>query len=99
MDIKPNNESTIYGDNVDKTKINYKNENKTDYKDFEDVDLKIICNNILLSFFHLTQNLVRENIASIIKLDIMQFSPLTNSVATIDQEFLSSIANWECNST
>lgn len=60
-----------YRDNEGKIETNYKNENKIDYKDFKNVnlkniDLKIICNNILLSFFCLAKNSIPENIANMV---------------------------------
>ena len=106
--------SVDHGDNEGKTETNYKNENKTDYGDFEnvdfedvdfkyvdyeDVDLEITCNNTSLPpsqpFPCLAKNSILEDIANIVELDMIQSSsPANTAAATIDQEFLSNVANW-----
>lgn len=53
IDNQPSIKNTVYGNNIDKTKTNYKNENETDYENFKNVDLKLITyNNILLTHPH-----------------------------------------------
>lgn len=37
-----------YRDDKGKMEINYKDKNETDYKDLEDINLEITCNNTLL---------------------------------------------------
>lgn len=93
-------ESIDYKENEDKTKSNYNDENLIDYKDFEDVNLKIPYNNILLSDFHLAENPVLKNTISMIEFDIIRSSSFANPTATtINQRFLSSMVNWESRST
>lgn len=65
-----------YKDNENKTEITYKNKNKRNYGDFQDIDfkdvnLKITRNNMLLLFFHSAKNSVFEDITSMIKFDII----------------------------
>lgn len=96
--------STDYKENEDKIKSNYRNENEIDFRnfeviDFKDVDLdninlKIIFNNIFLSFFCLVKNLDLKNIANIVEFDKMQFILVVNLVITIiDTKFLPNVAN------
>lgn len=60
-----------YRDNKSKNKIHYNNEIKTDYRDFKDIDLKIIYNNTLFSGPRSAENSILENTISIIKFDII----------------------------
>lgn len=71
IDTKPGVKSTDYRDNADETKTNYKDKNKMDYRDFEDINLTIIYNNILLPLFCSAENPVLEDIASMVEFDIM----------------------------
>lgn len=83
-----------YKDNESKTKTHYDNEVKIIYRDFEDIDLEITCNNTLLSGLCSAENPVPEDIANMIEFHIMQSSPLAKlAAAIIDQEFLTSEAN------
>lgn len=84
LDVEPSVENIVYRNNTSKTETNYGNENKINYGDFENIDLKIICNNILLSLFYSIENLVLEDITSIIEFDMMQSSSPANLVATIN---------------
>lgn len=99
MDTEPGVESIVYRDNAGETKTNYGDENKMDYGDFEDVDLEITCNNTLLPPPHSAENSVPKDTANMVEFDMMQSSLPADSAATIDQEFLSSAANWERGST
>lgn len=64
---------------------NTKDEIKTNYRDFKDIDLKITSNDILLPGPHLAKNPVPEKIASMVEFDIMQSSLLADPTAvTID---------------
>lgn len=68
-------ENTDYRDNANKTKINYKDKNKTNYRDFEDINLKISWNDTLLTLPYSAENLVSKDTSIIIiEFDIMQFS-------------------------
>ena len=64
-----------YRGNKGKTETNYGDENETDYRDFEDIDLKITRNDTLLPpprpFPYLAKNSILEDIANIIKLDMI----------------------------
>lgn len=83
-----------------KDKTNIEDEVKTDYEDPKDIDLETTNNNTLLPSTYSAKNPVSEKIVSIIKFDIIQSSPpIDPAITTIDQEFLISIANWECGST
>lgn len=57
IDVK----STDYKNNEDMTKLNYNNKKKIDYRDFEDIDLEISHNNILLLDPHLFVNPILED--------------------------------------
>lgn len=67
-----------------------------DYNDFEDDDLKITYKDILLHLPCIAKNLISEDIANMIKFDMIQFSLLANqTTATINMEILSRVANWK----
>ena len=99
IDIEAGTESEFYVD-----------EFETDYKD--NFESKVICNKLLLPGLCSTEqyvlvlpspysakHYVPEDIASMIKFDMMHSSLLANSASTIiDQEFLTSAANEECGS-
>lgn len=93
INTEPCVKNTDYRNNTNEIETNYKDKNKTNYRDFEDVGLEITCNNTLLPPFCFAKYLVPKNTVSIIKFDIMQSSLPTNLAATIDQKFLSSAAN------
>lgn len=88
INTKPDIECTIYKDNASKTKINYGDKNKTNYRDFEDVDLKIIHNNIFLYFSYLAKNPIPKDILNIVEFNIIKSSLLANSATTINKKFL-----------
>lgn len=71
-------------------------ESKTDYEDLEDLELEITSNNTLLLDSRSAKDLVLEDIASMVEFDMIRFSRSADPIATtIDQEFLTSTANWE----
>ncbi len=75
-------------------------EKKTDYENLEDLNLEITSNNTLLLGPRLAEDPVPEDTANMVKFDMMQSSPPADlAAAIIDQEFLTSTANWECRST
>lgn len=70
-----------------------------DYGDLKNLDLEITSNNTLLSGSFSAKYPILEEMASMLKFDIiwsyLQMNPI---VAIIDQEFLTSKADWECES-
>lgn len=79
-----------------KATLNTEDKVKTNYGNLENVDLKITSNNTLLPDSYSAKDLNLEKIASMIKFDIIQSSlPAELAVTTIDQKFLTSMANWE----
>lgn len=77
-------------------KTNTKDKVKTNYGNLKNIDLEITSNNTLLPDPCLAKDPDLEKIASMIKFDIIQSSlPAELAVTTIDQKFLTSMANWE----
>ena len=102
MDTTTGVEKTVsdYGDTEGETESHYRDEIETNYGDFEDIDLEITRNNILLPGPHLAETLVLEDTASMVEFHMMRSSPpVDTATATIEQGFLASTANWEHGST
>lgn len=73
---------------------------KMDYEDLEDLDLAITSNNTLLPGPRSAKDPVPEDTASMVEFDMMRSSPPADpATVTIDQEFLTSVANCEHGST
>lgn len=64
-----------YKDNKGETKTNYGDENKTNYRNHDDIDLEIFHNDILLpspqSFSHSAKNSILKDIISIVELNVI----------------------------
>lgn len=73
---------------------------ETDYKYLKNLDLEITSNDTLLSGSRSAKDPVPEDIASMVKFDMMQSSrPVDLAATTINQGFLTSTANWEGRNT
>lgn len=81
-------------------KTNIKHEVNINYRDHNNINLKIISNNTLLSGLYLAKNSVLKKITSKLKFDIMQSNLSASSIiSTINQRFLTNAANEEHENT